>query len=175
MPDPRDPPRMVQAARFAESLLLDSEMAASFHDAFMLPPVMALNQFNKPGLAGALLAQAAKLLLDAPAPVSRAALNRILRPGRWIGNRHRRSALSDDEILSAIAPMGHVTQHVLDRPQRQSDGRRRPQLPRSRRGRPARGRRLDHAARAERQHQPHHHHGRGARCGPDPVRRLRAA
>jgi 5-(hydroxymethyl)furfural/furfural oxidase len=32
-----------------------------------------------------------------------------LRPRRWIGNRRGRSALSDDEILSAIAPMGHVT------------------------------------------------------------------
>lgn len=109
MQDPRDPPRMLQAARFAESLLLESDMANAFHDAFLLPPVMALNQFNRPGVAGALLAQAATLLLNAPAPISRFALNRILRPGRWIGNRVRRSSLTDDEILSSIAPMGHVT------------------------------------------------------------------
>jgi len=107
--DPRDPPRMLQAARFAESLLLDTEVAGTFTDAFLLPPVMALNQFNRPGLAGALLAQAAQLVLNAPPSVSRWTLNRILRPGRWIGNRRRRAALSDDEILSAIAPMGHVT------------------------------------------------------------------
>ena len=33
----------------------------------------------------------------------------MLRPGRWIGNRYRRDVLSDEDILSAIAPMGHVT------------------------------------------------------------------
>jgi 5-(hydroxymethyl)furfural/furfural oxidase len=41
--------------------------------------------------------------------VSRWALGRVLAPGRWIGNAKKRQALTDDEILSAIAPMGHVT------------------------------------------------------------------
>ena len=70
---------------------------------------MALDQFNKPGLRGALLGQAAKMVLDAPSAMSRAVLNRMLRPGRWIGNRSGRLALTDEEILAAIAPMGHVT------------------------------------------------------------------
>lgn len=107
--DSRDPPRMLQAARFAESLVLDPSVSATFNDAFLLPPSMALNQFNRPGLMGSLFAQAAKLVLNAPAPVSRWALNRVLRPGRWIGNRRSCAILSDDEILSAAAPMGHAT------------------------------------------------------------------
>ena len=109
MSDPRDAPRMIMAARFAEELLFTAETASLFRDAFLLPPVMALDQFNKPGVRGALLGQAAKMVLDAPSAMSRAVLNKMLRPGRWIGNRSGRLALSDEEILSAIAPMGHVT------------------------------------------------------------------
>ena len=109
MSDPRDPPRLLKAARFAESLLFEGAVAHAFRDAFLLPPVMALDQFNRPGLAGAMLAQAAKLVLDAPSALSRPVLGRMLRPGRWIGNRRRRDALSDEDILSAVAPMGHVT------------------------------------------------------------------
>lgn len=109
MSDPRDAPRMIMAARFAEELLFTAETASMFHDAFLLPPVMALDQFNKPGIRGALLGQAAKMVLDAPSAVGREVLKRMLRPGRWIGNRSGRLALTDEEILAAIAPMGHVT------------------------------------------------------------------
>jgi 5-(hydroxymethyl)furfural/furfural oxidase len=109
MTDPRDAPRMVQATRFAESLLMETAVKDTFNDAFLLPPIMALNQFDRPGVIGAVMAQAAALLLNAPAPVSRYVLNRMLAPGRWIGNATRRQALTDDEILGAVAPMGHVT------------------------------------------------------------------
>jgi 5-(hydroxymethyl)furfural/furfural oxidase len=109
MSDPRDAPRMIKAAHFAQELLFSAETAHMFRDAYLLPPVMALDQFNKPGMRGALLGQAAKLVLDAPSAMSRAVLSRMLRPGRWIGNRSGRQTLSDEEILSAIAPMGHVT------------------------------------------------------------------
>lgn len=107
--DPRDAPRLLQAARFAESLLLNTAVRETFNDAFLLPPVMAINQFDRPGAMGSLMEQAATLLFNGPASVSRWALNRVLAPGRWIGNRGGRAALTDDEILSAIAPMGHVT------------------------------------------------------------------
>ncbi len=109
MTDPRDAPRMVQATRFAESLLMETAVKDTFNDAFLLPPIMALNQFDRPGVTGSIMAQAATLLLNAPAPVSRFVLNRMLQPGRWIGNAKRRQALTDDEILGAVAPMGHVT------------------------------------------------------------------
>jgi 5-(hydroxymethyl)furfural/furfural oxidase len=107
--DPRDPPRMVKAARFAETLLLDPAVAATYNDAFLLPPVMALNQFNKEGVTGALLGATAKVVLNAPPPLSRWALGHVLKPGRWFANRRRQSAIADEDILSAAAPMGHVT------------------------------------------------------------------
>jgi len=107
--DPRDATRMLQAARFAESLLLETAVRDTFSDVFLLPPIMAINQFDRPGAMGAIMAQAATLLFNGPAALSRWALNSVLAPGRWIGNRKGRTALTDDEILSAIAPMGHVT------------------------------------------------------------------
>ena len=68
---------------------------------------MALNQFNKPGLVGVTLATAAKLALNAPAPLTRTIINRMIRPGHWFANRHRHTALTDGEILNAAVPMAH--------------------------------------------------------------------
>ncbi|CAG9166419.1 5-(hydroxymethyl)furfural oxidase [Cupriavidus pampae] len=107
--DPRDAPRMVLAARMVETLLGSSAMRDSYHDAFILPPVMAANQFNRPGLAGALIGLGAKLALNAPSHVSRQVMANALKPGRWIGNARAQRRLTDDEILGAVAPMGHVT------------------------------------------------------------------
>ncbi|SFM49785.1 5-(hydroxymethyl)furfural/furfural oxidase [Bradyrhizobium sp. Rc3b] len=107
--DPRDAPRILQAARFAESLLADPLFGRHYHDAFLLPPVMSLDQFGKTGLAGALTALGASLVLNAPPPISRLILSRRLAPGFWIANRRHQRVLNDDEILSAIAPMGHVS------------------------------------------------------------------
>ncbi len=103
--DPRDGPRMIKAARFAESLLL--AVAADYHDSFLLPPVMSLHQFNRPGLLGTVLASAAKIVLNAPPALSRAMLRKVLRPGRWLANRHGHAPLQDGEILAAVAPMAH--------------------------------------------------------------------
>jgi choline dehydrogenase-like flavoprotein len=105
--DPRDPPRMLKAARFAESLLLEPAVAGTYNDAFLLPPVMSLHQFNRPGIAGMVLATAAKAVLNAPSPVSRSIIGNAIRPGRWFANRNHRSALTDAELLGAAAPMAH--------------------------------------------------------------------
>lgn len=105
--DPRDLPRMLKVARFAESLLLTDSVAAAYNDAFLLPPVMSLHQFNRPGVAGALIALAAKAVLNAPAPITRGILGRRIRPGRWVANRRRRSPASDAELIAAAAPMAH--------------------------------------------------------------------
>ncbi len=105
--DPRDPPRMLKAARFAESLLLEPAVAGTYNDAFLLPPVMSLQQFNRPGVAGMVLATAAKAALNAPSLVSRAIIGNAIRAGRWFANRNRRSALTDAELLGAAAPMAH--------------------------------------------------------------------
>jgi 5-(hydroxymethyl)furfural/furfural oxidase len=105
--DPRDPPRMLVAARFAESLLCAPGVAAMYNDAFLLPPVMSLHQFNRPGAVGNILAVATKAVLNAPAAVSRQIIGRVIRPGRWFANKHKRSKLSDEELLGAAAPMAH--------------------------------------------------------------------
>jgi choline dehydrogenase-like flavoprotein len=105
--DPRDAPRMVKAARLVESLLLDPLVSDSYSDAFLLPPTMALNQFNRPGFAGSILAAAAKVALNAPPALSRAIIGRMIRPGRWFANRHRRAPLSERELLDAAVPMAH--------------------------------------------------------------------
>jgi 5-(hydroxymethyl)furfural/furfural oxidase len=105
--DPRDAPRMLKAARFAESLLLADKVAATYDDAFLLPPVMSLHQFNRPGVAGNLVALAVRAVLNAPGPVTRRILSRRIRPGRWVGNRHRHSPISDAELIAAAAPMAH--------------------------------------------------------------------
>ncbi|SPC18373.1 GMC family oxidoreductase [Cupriavidus taiwanensis] len=107
--DPRDAPRLLQAARLVETLLSAPEFSASYHDAFILPPVMAANQFNRMGAFGSMIALGAKLTLNSPAAVSRRLLSRALKPGKWVGNGKAQRRLSDDEIIGAVAPMGHVT------------------------------------------------------------------
>lgn len=105
--DPRDPPRMLKAARVAESLLLSESVAAAYHDAFLLPPVMSLQQFNRTGIAGSLMGLAIKAVLNAPPALTRNILAPRIRPGRWIANRHRRAPASDAELIAAAAPMAH--------------------------------------------------------------------
>jgi 5-(hydroxymethyl)furfural/furfural oxidase len=105
--DPRDPPRLLKAARFAESMLRDPAVAATYGDAFLLPPVMALNQFNRPGAAGEIVGLAAKAVLNAPSALRRAIINPLIRPGHWFANRDKRTDLRDDELLNAAAPMAH--------------------------------------------------------------------
>ena len=105
--DARDPPRMLKAARFAESLLLSDGVASAYHDAFLLPPVMSLQQFNRPGFAGSLTGLAIKAVLNAPPALTRSILGRRIRPGRWIANGRRHAPPSDAELLAAAAPMAH--------------------------------------------------------------------
>jgi 5-(hydroxymethyl)furfural/furfural oxidase len=105
--DARDPPRMLKAARFAETLLVDPGVAATYNEAYLLPPVMSLHQFNRPGVTGTLLALAAKAVLNAPAPLRRITFHHVIRPGRWFADRNGRQPLSDADLLAAAAPMAH--------------------------------------------------------------------
>jgi len=105
--DARDPPRMVKAARFVERLLLSDTVNTAYNDAFLLPPVMALQQFNRAGVVGKLMGFAVKAVLNAPRPITRGILGRRIRPGRWIANRYRCSPASDAELIAAAAPMAH--------------------------------------------------------------------
>jgi choline dehydrogenase-like flavoprotein len=105
--DPRDAPRVVMGARLAEMLLRRPEVADTYSEAFLLPAGMAVNQFNRGGLAGSLLATGAKLALNAPGPLRRLAIDYAFGAGEPLASRHGPTALSDAELLSSIAPMGH--------------------------------------------------------------------
>lgn len=107
--DPRDPPRMLMATRYLEDLVNETAVIENYKDAFLMPAIMALNQLNRPGPVGALMAAGAKFVLNAPAPLTRFVLGRSLRPGRWLANRTTRTRLTDEEILASVAPMGHPT------------------------------------------------------------------
>jgi choline dehydrogenase-like flavoprotein len=105
--DARDAQRVVMAARLAQSLLAEPEVAASFGEAYLLPSGMAVNQFNKPGVKGTLLAAAAKIALNAPGPVRRFAIGRAMADGKPLAKDGDNSAISDADLLASIAPMGH--------------------------------------------------------------------
>ncbi|MBC7436122.1 MAG: GMC family oxidoreductase N-terminal domain-containing protein [Bdellovibrionales bacterium] len=105
--DPADPPRMVQAARLCESLLRDPQVAAEYHEAFLLPGALAVKQFNRPGLAGKALSLAADAAANAPRSIRQAIFGWAFKSGKpvaWAGGGR---AVSDQDILSSISPMGH--------------------------------------------------------------------
>jgi 5-(hydroxymethyl)furfural/furfural oxidase len=107
MDDPADPPRMVMAARITERLLRDPEVAARYHEAFLLPGALAMKQFNRPGLVGRLLAAAAGAAAGAPTPLRRALFARAFKSGPPVIHRDGGRAITDQEIVDAISPMGH--------------------------------------------------------------------
>jgi 5-(hydroxymethyl)furfural/furfural oxidase len=105
--DSRDAQRMVMAARLAQSLLADPEVAANYGEAYLLPSGMAVNQFNKSGVMGALLAVAAKTALNAPGPLRRFAIGRAMAGGKLLTRGGADNTISDADILASMAPMGH--------------------------------------------------------------------
>jgi 5-(hydroxymethyl)furfural/furfural oxidase len=105
--DPRDPPRVVMVGRLAETLLREPAVAGCYHEAALLPPALALNQFNRSGWMGSAFAMGAKVAVNAPRPVRRAAM-RIAFPGaKLLAPKGRASTLVDQDLLAAISPMGH--------------------------------------------------------------------
>ncbi|MFM0705082.1 GMC family oxidoreductase [Paraburkholderia sediminicola] len=105
--DPRDAPRVLKAARLAERLLREPAVAASYGEAFLLPAGMALNQFNRSGVAGALIAAGAKAVLNSPAALRRRAFSLAFPEAQPLAGPHGGAQLSDAQLLSSIAPMGH--------------------------------------------------------------------
>lgn len=105
--DPTDPPRLVQAARRAERLLRAPEVAAHYHEAFLLPGALAVKQFNRPGLAGKALSIAAQAAANAPGRIRRAIFKRAFGSGAPVAYAGGGRDISEGEILSSISPMGH--------------------------------------------------------------------
>jgi 5-(hydroxymethyl)furfural/furfural oxidase len=103
--DSRDAPRMVAAARLAQDLLRDPEVAACYQEAMLLPAGMSANQFNRAGLAGDVFAAGARLALNAPGPLRRLAMHLGFPGGKLL--RQGGAAISDADLLAAVTPMGH--------------------------------------------------------------------
>jgi choline dehydrogenase-like flavoprotein len=107
--DPRDRTRAIAAARLSERLLRMPEVAASYRDAYLLPAGLSVGQFNRGGIAGAVMAAGAKVVINGPAALRRLAF-RFAMPGAQplIGKRGA-IALTDQQLLDSVSPMGHVT------------------------------------------------------------------
>ena len=105
--DPADAPRMIQAARLTERLLRDPRVAAEYHEAFLLPGALAISQFNRPGLAGKVLSLAAEIAANSPGLLRSTIFGRAFKSGPPVACRGDGRAISDEEILSSISPMGH--------------------------------------------------------------------
>jgi 5-(hydroxymethyl)furfural/furfural oxidase len=105
--DPADGPRMVSAARLAERLLHDPGVAAQYNEAFLLPGALAVRQFNRPGMAGKVLAMAARAAANSPTLIRRQIFARAFKSGAPAAHRRGGRAVSNEQILSAISPMGH--------------------------------------------------------------------
>lgn len=107
MSDPADPPRMIQAARLTERLLREPDVAEQYHEAFLLPGALAVAQFNRPGIAGKVLAMAAEAAANAPGPIRRMIFGRTFGSGAPAAYTGGGRQISDEEILSSICSMGH--------------------------------------------------------------------
>jgi choline dehydrogenase-like flavoprotein len=104
---PADAPRMVMAGRMAERMLRDPEVAAQYHEAFLLPGALAVKQFNRAGLAGKALAIAADVAANSPTFLRRAIFGHAFGSGPPVAYAGGGREISDSQILSSISPMGH--------------------------------------------------------------------
>ena len=107
MSDPADPPRMIKAARLTEQLLREPGVADQYNEAFLLPAALAIAQFNRPGVVGKILALAAEAAANSPGPIRRMIFGRAFGSGEPVAYSGGGRQISDEEILSALSPMGH--------------------------------------------------------------------
>ena len=104
--DPRDASRMIEAARFARTLLRDPEVVAVTTEPFILPPNPPIRLLNRPGLQSRLLNDLIAVTLSLGAPLRRAALRRVLAPGKLLSDI-RDDAEFDVLALASATPMFH--------------------------------------------------------------------
>lgn len=107
--DPADPPRVLQVARLAESLVRSPGVMTSYGDAYLLPAGIAVNQFQRAGFVGALMAAGAQWALDAPPTLRRMLMRSALPGARPLFLGGNAVPLSDQQLLDAVTPMGHPT------------------------------------------------------------------
>jgi 5-(hydroxymethyl)furfural/furfural oxidase len=98
--DPRDAERLLYAARFARVLLQDARVRATTLEAFVLPPNPPVRLLNQPGMSSAVLGHAIAAMVALPTPARRAALRRVIAPGKLLGD------ISDEDEFSELAIAG---------------------------------------------------------------------
>jgi choline dehydrogenase-like flavoprotein len=104
--DPRDAKRLLHAARFSRGLLEDARVRAATFEAFVLPPNPPIRLLNQPGLSSAALGHAITAMVALPRPVRRAALRRVLAPGKLLADISGEAEFSD-LALAGATPMFH--------------------------------------------------------------------
>jgi 5-(hydroxymethyl)furfural/furfural oxidase len=104
--DPRDAERLLHAARFARALLQDEGVREVTHEAFVLPPNPPIRLLNQPGFSSAALGHAIAAMAALPAPARRAALRRVLAPGKLLADIESEAEF-DDLVLTGATPMFH--------------------------------------------------------------------
>jgi choline dehydrogenase-like flavoprotein len=104
--DPRDAERLLHAALFARALLEDVRVRAATFEAFVLPPNPPIRLLNQPGFASAALGHAIAAMVALPGPARRAALRRVLAPGKLLTDISGEAEFSD-LALAGATPMFH--------------------------------------------------------------------
>jgi 5-(hydroxymethyl)furfural/furfural oxidase len=104
--DPRDTERLLDAARFARALLEHERVRATTLEAFVLPPNPPVRLLNQPGLSSVVLGHAIAAIIGLPAPARRAALRRMLAPGKLLADIPSEAEFSE-LALAGATPMFH--------------------------------------------------------------------
>jgi 5-(hydroxymethyl)furfural/furfural oxidase len=104
--DPRDSERLLHGARFARALLEDGGVRAATFEAFVLPPNPPVRLLNQPGLSSAVLNHAIAAMVALPGPARRAALRRVLAPGKLLSDISGEAEFCE-LALAGATPMFH--------------------------------------------------------------------
>ncbi len=105
--DHLDAQRMIMAARYGQTLLLDPAVRQCWDELYLMPQRPPLKTINGTGLLGTVKALGAAAVLASPAPVRRRAIANAIRPGRVIASGDRVEQASDEEFLGASGAMFH--------------------------------------------------------------------
>jgi 5-(hydroxymethyl)furfural/furfural oxidase len=104
--DSRDAERLLHCARFARALLQDARVRALTSEAFVLPPNPPVRLLNRPGLSSAALNHAIAAMVALPGPARRAALRRVIEPGKLLVDIADETEFSE-LALAGATPMFH--------------------------------------------------------------------
>lgn len=104
--DPRDADRLVQAGRFARTLLQDESVRSTIFETFILPPNPPIRLLNSPGISSLVLDNVIAGVLAMGPKIRRAALNAALGPGRLLADVKDEDAFAE-LVLASATPMFH--------------------------------------------------------------------